>query len=132
MSLIVSSAVARVRIIVHCAGVTPLGQAGAMSGVAVAPSSTIVAPAEAGMRPQTATAPAVANKERFICRCNTTAGRQLREVGATKADLAPVTERQLGPEGPAEAQIFVTLTAFGPFGPASSSYETLTPSDSDR
>ena len=84
------------------------------------------------MRPQTATAPAVANKERFICRCNTTAGRQLRQVGATKADLAPVTERRLGPEGPAEAQIFVTLTAFGPFGPASSSYETLTPSDSDR
>src|ERR1700751_1539372 len=79
LSRMVSSAVARVRMIVHCAGAPPLGQAGATSGVVVAPSSTIAASATAGSRPHSATAPAVANKERFMFRFNTTPRRQLRQ-----------------------------------------------------
>src|SRR5580704_443130 len=89
LSLIVSSAVARVRMIVHCEGGTPAGQAGATSGVVVAPSSVIVASAAAGTSPQSATAPTVAIRERFMFRFNTTPRRQLRRNRTAIAILAP-------------------------------------------
>ncbi len=63
----------------------PFGHAGAMSGVVVAPSSVIVASADAGISPQSANAPAVARKERFMFRLNTTPRRQLRHTRVTKA-----------------------------------------------
>src|SRR5215472_11642369 len=93
LSRIVSSAVARVRMIVHWAGATPLGQAGATSGDVVAPSSTIVAAAAAGSRPHSATTPAVANKERFMFRFNTKPRRQLRRARTTRINCAPVYGR---------------------------------------
>src|ERR1700750_1556922 len=80
LSRMVSSAVARVRMMVHCAGATPFGHAGATSGVVVAPSSTIAALAAPGSSPQSAMAPAVANRERFMFRFNTTPSRQLRQA----------------------------------------------------
>src|SRR5947209_288350 len=79
LSLIVSSAVARVRMIVHCEGETPLGQLGATSGVVETPSSTVVAPARAGRAAHSATAPARANRKRFMLRFNTKSRRQLRQ-----------------------------------------------------
>src|SRR5579884_3313057 len=78
LSRIVSSAVARVRMIVHCAADTPLGQVGATSGVVETPSSRVDAPAEAGRATHSASAPLMASKERFMLRFNTSARRQLR------------------------------------------------------
>src|SRR5437588_1438253 len=97
LSRIVSSAVARVRMIVHCAGATPLGQAGATSGVVDTPSSTVVAPAEAGRATHSAITPTMANKERFMLRFNTTSRRQLRRAGAMDAT---VRCRSIGPGDP--------------------------------
>src|SRR3984885_4168068 len=79
-SLIVSTAVARVKMIVQSDAAMPFGQLGATSGEVVAPSSEIVATAEAGTRAHSATAPARANRERFISRLNTTPKRQLRQA----------------------------------------------------
>src|SRR5581483_12435377 len=64
LSLIVSSAVARVRMIVQSDAETPLGQVGATSGVVETPSSTAVAPADAGRAVPSATAPAMVNNKR--------------------------------------------------------------------
>ena len=57
-----------------------LGQVGATSGVVETPSSTVVAPAEAGRAAPSAIAPATANRERFMLRFNTTSRRQLRQA----------------------------------------------------
>src|SRR5690242_18500061 len=117
LSRIVSSAVARVRMMKHCAGATPFGHVGATSGVVVAPSSTIEALAEAGMRPHSASAPVAANRERFMFRFNTPPPRQLRHCERRVRSDAGDRTLCAALAGPAGAQIFVTFTAFGPFGP---------------
>src|ERR1700733_4441544 len=103
-SLIVSSAVARVRMIVQLDAATPFGQLGATSGEGVAPSSEIVAAADAGTTAHSARAPAMANRERFIFRFNTTPGRQLRQsrhggraVARPPSRLNPRRRRQAPP-----------------------------------
>src|SRR5689334_23106524 len=100
LSLIVSNAVARVRMIVHCAGATPLGQLGATSGVVETPSSTVVAPARAGRAALSATAPARANKKRFMLRFNTKPRRQLRRARNSRR-ATPRTPAARRPETPA-------------------------------
>src|ERR1700729_746178 len=85
LSRIVSSAVTRFRMILQSEGARPFGQAGAMTGDVVAPSSVIVASADAGSSPQSTSAPAVARKERFMSRFNTTPRRQLRHTLTTIA-----------------------------------------------
>src|SRR5689334_25417174 len=103
LSLIVSSAVARVRMIVHCEGETPLGQLGATSGVVETPTSTVVAAAEAGRATPSATAPARANRERFMLRFNTKSWRQMRQMPKSWARLCGAERSSAALDRPAHA-----------------------------
>jgi hypothetical protein len=75
----------------------------------------------AGASTAASTATAGARRKRFITALNTNSAPQLRLAAESEAAQSTAADRwrpQLRPPSP---QIRVTLTAFGPFGPASSS-----------
>src|SRR3979490_1920227 len=94
---------------------TPGGHAGGARGVLVTPSSTTAAEAATGasaVRPRIAVAETRKERFMFVIEHDAPAG------------VAVQRRQSMRPSRAAATYSFVTLTAFGPLGPASSSYET--------